>query len=131
MLQLQARGERALGLCWEIEDADGAVVAGKDAFTFLIHDLEHAERFWQGPELHQLQRQFFARLEQQLEQGQAPFSLAEKAAWPASFNYLISDMNGHPAFLEKYWQHHLAAGHWPSAPALISVLSPVETAAGT
>jgi hypothetical protein len=60
----------------------------------MVHDLEHAYRFFHDPELHAGQRRFFAVLQEVIDRG-----LIEKyrgdPMFLDQFHYLISDMNTH------------------------------------
>lgn len=71
-------------------------VLGKaNGLDFMVHDLEHAYKFFQDESLHQLQRNFFALLSRAEQEGILnPYP--EDSIFAAQIDYLISDMNTHP-----------------------------------
>jgi len=70
-------------------------------YEFLLHDLEHAHKFFGDPECHLGQVRFFLKIRQALNQGFFHKQLQD-AQFEREFHYLISDMNSHPVHLLKY-----------------------------
>jgi hypothetical protein len=113
MLQYQARGERVVTLSHH-SAVNGELVDGaRDAFEFLLHDLVHADLFFSSPENFLEQKSFFSSLLRLLEQGLFVEEQKDDVQFREDFNYLISDMNSHPAHLAamlkaSYIKHLLA-----------------------
>ena len=82
------------------------VLKKANAFQFMVHDLEHAAKFFQDESLHRLQRNFFERL-WQAEQAGLLNPYPDDAIFHEQIDYLISDMNTHPLhglrFLVAAW----------------------------
>lgn len=102
MLEYQATGKRVVTM--DLASAlRGELVDGKrDAFEFLLHDLIHADLFFKSPEAYADQKDFFARLHQQilnydlLNEGDPQFL--------GDLHYLMADMNSHRAHLQAHWE---------------------------
>ncbi len=99
MLLTQCRGERIVtwlsGPQWEGRPIDRH--AGP--FEFLLHDLEHAHKFFGDPISHSGQVAFFKKLSSSQHHFQ---KWLEDPLFVKDFNYLKSDMNSHPVHLLKY-----------------------------
>lgn len=94
VLQMQARGTRPVTILCEYPRLLRPVLSKANAYEFMMHDLEHAYKYFYDPELHRGQKAFFAAIDRMLRRGlwndyrhDLPF--AER------FDYLISDMNTH------------------------------------
>ena len=110
VLDLQARGLRSVTLICDAARARLPVLRKPDAFAFMIHDLEHAYKFFHAPRLHALQRGLFAVLQAARQRGVfAPY--ARDAEFRARFDYLISDMNTHPVHSLQYLRAILVEFH--------------------
>lgn len=97
MLIFQCRGERVVTL----NRADSGPI-GRHAgpFEFLLHDLEHAHKFF-GCGTFQGQVRFFNLLREALEAGH--FNVwRSQPRFRTDLEYLMSDMNSHPLHLLKY-----------------------------
>lgn len=102
MLQVQATGRRIVTSFFAEEDLR-KLHQGKEACEFLLHDLEHADKFFHQTQTHQLQTQFFSRLLTAYQDGAFSDRLLQDATFQAQFDYVMADMNSHPAHLEKYF----------------------------
>lgn len=101
MLQAQCEGFRYVTLLLEESAQQQQLGRFNSAFEFLLHDLEHADKFFFEPETHLAQRLFFQKLLSSFEAG----TFAH--LWPDhqfqhDFHYIMSDMNSHPLHLFKY-----------------------------
>lgn len=86
VLAAQARGRRCVSLLIESENQFVSGHEGRDAFSFVLHDLIHAWHFFSNPE--QLRKQIF------FAQWMNRFSTVVPALFNYdSFCYLVSDMN--------------------------------------
>ncbi len=99
MLRRQCGGERYVTYLDREEDLSKPVGRFAGSFEFLMHDLEHAHKFFGDQELFRGQVNFFNLLKSILPRLQVWTSdpLFEK-----DLNYLMSDMNSHPVHLFKY-----------------------------
>ena len=99
MLQRQCCGERYVTYLDREEDLEKPIGRFGGSFEFLMHDLEHAHKFFGDAELFRGQVNFFSLLKAILPSLQTWISdpLFEK-----DLNYLMSDMNSHPVHLFKY-----------------------------
>jgi hypothetical protein len=101
VLRLQADGRRPVTVVAEHSRALRPVLAKADGFAFLVHDLEHAYKFFHDPRLHAGQRRFFRKLLDAVEAGRfEPYRTDPVLA--GQFDYLISDMNTHPVHGFRY-----------------------------
>jgi hypothetical protein len=70
------------------------VLSKPNAFAFMVHDLEHAFKFFHDPAMHSQQRDFFQRLSTCIDEGQFDDYLNDPV-FADKFDYLRSDMNTH------------------------------------
>ena len=101
VLRLQARGTRPVTVVADHRRALQPLRAKPDAFAFLIHDLEHAHKFFHPPRLHEAQRRFFRLLLAASEAGLFDVYRGDPG-FADRFAYLISDMNTHPVHGFRY-----------------------------
>lgn len=110
VLRMQARGHRAVTVITQYPRLCQPVMNKPDAFTFFLHDLEHAYKFFHSPALHAGQRAFFAMLESAIDRGVfEPYS--DDAEFVSRFHYLMSDMNTHPEHSRQYLRAILVERH--------------------
>ncbi len=99
MLERQCRGERYVSYLKKPAELNTPVGRFSGAYEFLLHDLEHAHKFFGDAELFRGQVSFFNLLRG---------SLTELYRWSGDplfekdLNYLKSDMNSHPVHLFKF-----------------------------
>lgn len=101
VLRMQAAGTRPVTVLADYSRAVRPVLGKADGFAFLIHDLEHAYKFFHDPELHAAQRRFFRLLLAAVEAGWFEAYRADPV-FAGKFDYLISDMNTHPVHGLRY-----------------------------
>lgn len=95
VLLMQARGLRPVTLIDDYPRLTRPVLAKANAWAFMVHDLEHAYKFFHDPLLHAAQRRFFADVARVLAGGRFERPLGD-SEFATKFDYLISDMNTHP-----------------------------------
>lgn len=95
VLRMQARGLRPVTLISDYPRLTRPVLAKPSAWAFMVHDLEHAYKFFYEPLLHAAQRGFFEGVARLLAQGAFARPLSD-TQFAMKFDYLISDMNTHP-----------------------------------
>ncbi len=99
MLERQCEGKRFVTLLLDEKDQERRIGRFNGAFEFVMHDLEHANKFFGEPASHRGQVRFFNLLRQ---------ALPAFEPWQADplfvkdMDYLMSDMNSHPVHLFKY-----------------------------
>lgn len=100
MLAIQCEGKRYVSLLTKPEFQKRL---GRHAgpYEFLLHDLEHAHKFFGDLDCHLGQVKFFRKIRQALDQGFFHKQLRD-SQFEREFHYLISDMNSHPVHLLKY-----------------------------
>ncbi len=88
-----------------------APVLGKpNAFAFMVHDLEHAWKFFHDPGMHRQQREFFRALRKSFEAGRFDAYLRDPV-FSAKFDYLSSDMNTHTMHASQFLRAILVEFH--------------------
>jgi len=95
VLRMQANGMRPVTLLADYPRLLQPVLAKPSAWAFMVHDLEHAYKFFHDPLLHAAQRRFFEGVARALAQGTFARPLGD-AQFATKFDYLIGDMNAHP-----------------------------------
>lgn len=97
ILEIQTQGRRIISL-------PAQTVGKKTPFEFVIHDLEHADRFFFDPDLHRQQVDFFVWILERTQKNiYTPYF--SNPVFKEKFEYLISDMNSHPAHMHQYLNH--------------------------
>lgn len=99
MLDQQCAGKRFVSLMLAEEDQLRAHGRHADACDFLLHDLEHAHKFFGDPALHMGQVRFFRSLRDSLK---VLTRWNDDNLYVRDLDYLKSDMNSHPVHLVKY-----------------------------
>lgn len=94
MLRMQVQGSRAVTILSEYPRLLQPVLKKPSAFAFMVHDLEHAYKFFYDPDLHEGQKGFFSRVLNLIERGLFDDCMRDPV-FVEKFNYLISDMNTH------------------------------------
>lgn len=95
LLRLQAQGKRVITVFKKASEWQ-QIHHGKSAWEFTVHDLIHADHFFQDPDRRAGQIAFYQFVLEQWEHGMI-HSLRQHC--PEQFDYLISDMNSHPQHL--------------------------------
>lgn len=100
VLDLQIEGFRCVTLVQESAQLQSILEGDRDAFSFMIHDLIHADHFFQNKDLRQGQIRFYQKMKVIYSQGQIK-DLLQDEQFKKDFEYLISDMNAHPLHLKQ------------------------------
>jgi hypothetical protein len=101
VLRMQTVGERPVTVITDFPRMLQPVATKKNAYEFVLHDLEHAYKFFYDAHLHTVQRGVFGVLHHALRAGVFDRYLVERR-FRERFTYLISDMNTHPAHALHY-----------------------------
>ena len=94
VLRMQVQGSRAVTVLSEYPRLLQPVLNKANAFVFMVHDLEHAYKFFHDRDLYEGQRRFFAEVLTSIERGLFDSHMSD-SEFAEKFNYLISDMNTH------------------------------------
>ena len=94
VLRMQCRGTRPVTILPASPRMLQPVLHRPNAFAFMVHDLEHAYKFFHDPELHEGQRKFFSVILELIEEGNLQ-RYEEDPIFAEKLSYLISDMNTH------------------------------------
>lgn len=94
VLRLQAAGRRPVTVLSEYPRLLRPVLKKPNAWAFMVHDLEHAYKYFHDPLLYAGQKEFFGRLQKALVRGEFNRHLRDPV-FSEKFAYLISDMNTH------------------------------------
>jgi hypothetical protein len=95
LLKVQATGKRVVTVFSQQEEWS-KTYGDKNAFEFVLHDLVHAEHFFERKDWSEGQRQFYDFV---LRNWNHPLTSMTRKQCPEQFDYLISDMNSHPKHL--------------------------------
>lgn len=94
VLHMQVRGTRPVTILAEYPRLVRPVLNKANAYAFMVHDLEHAYKYFYDPELHRGQKTFFAAIDRAMRQGMLD-GYRRDPLFADKFAYLISDMNTH------------------------------------
>lgn len=97
LLKCQATGRRIVTVFTQDEEWD-QMHLGKSAWDFIVHDLIHADHFFENSELRAGQIEFYQFI---LDRWDQDMVTKARTYCPEQFDYLISDMNSHPAHMHK------------------------------
>jgi hypothetical protein len=101
MLEIQCEGKRFVTLLLGEEWQKCQIGRHDGACEFLLHDLEHAHKFFGEPHTYIGQVKFFRKIKAAHQKGYFADALTDPQ-FQSEFHYLISDMNSHPLHLLKY-----------------------------
>ena len=86
------------------------VLTKPNAFAFMVHDLEHAWKFYHDPGMFRQQRELFRLLLTAEAEGRFDAYLVDPV-FSTKFDYLISDMNTHPLHAAHFLRAILVEFH--------------------
>ena len=110
VLGMQVEGTRPVTLLSAWPRLLAPVLGKPNAFAFMIHDLEHAFKFFHDPDMHQAQRALFRLLSEALAAGRFDAYLPDPV-FAAKFDYLSSDMNTHTLHAAQFLRAILVEFH--------------------
>lgn len=104
VLTLQVEGRRLVSALFKAEEIDHLVHDGRDALSFLLHDLGHAQKFFGGGLEPDAQIGCYRLLKQALDAGKFDLLSRLDPGWEDRLHYLIADINSHPVhILGVFW----------------------------
>lgn len=110
VLAMQVEGTRPVTVISSWPRLNYPVLSKPDAFAFMVHDLEHAHKFYHCPDLHQQQLELFRLLSRAIGLGWFQEYFTDPLFMPR-FDYLISDMNTHTMHASQYLRAILMEVH--------------------
>jgi len=124
VLVMQVRGTRPVTILSHYPRLLLPVLNKANAYAFMVHDLEHAYKYFNDPNIHQRQKHFFTAIEQVLRRGILD-GYRRDALFADKLAYLISDMNTHVVHSLQFLrailiEHHLRSERKPPR-AVLSV----------
>ena len=102
MLEVQKEGKRYVSLLFPKYELSKEI-GERNIVSFFIHDMIHADHFFSNSEMYHGQVSFY----QELSQVHVKHGESLNSKWQDDWNYLISDMNGHPTYLRQVMNHLL------------------------
>ena len=110
VLAMQSQGQRPVTVISAFPRLRQPVLSKPHAFAFMLHDLEHAWKFFNDVGLSEMQQRFFQAIGNCVEAGHFA-QHTEDAVFSDKFEYLISDMNTHPEHSLQYLKAILIEYH--------------------
>lgn len=101
LLRMQVKNTRCITLTTNHDEIDRLVLSSRDPLSFVLHDLHHADHFFNQDESLKGQLGFYSLVNQIYDQPQLKKSLKEDTQFKAEFEYVVSDMNAYVIHLFK------------------------------
>ena len=110
VLHMQVRAMRPVTVLAEGPRLFQPVLNKPNAHAFMVHDLEHAYKFFSDPDIHEGQKRFFSQALSSIESGIFD-DYRKDSAFAGKFDYLISDMNTHEMHSRQFLKAILIEYH--------------------
>lgn len=110
VLGQQKQGRRCVTIVLEAHKARKYILGERDALSFTMHDLIHADHFYHNNSSYQGQLGFYGFLDHCLKQGHFEEHLKHEK-FTSEFEYLIADMNAYAIHLMKCFKSALIHYH--------------------
>ncbi len=101
LLKLQTKNSRCITLTVNHDEIDRLVLASRDPLSFVLHDLHHADHFFNQKETQKGQLGFYSLVERIYDQPLLKNTLKEDKQFKSEFDYVVSDMNAYVIHLFK------------------------------
>ncbi len=101
LLRMQVKNARCVTLTVKHNEIDQFVLSSRDPLSFVLHDLHHADQFFNQDESLKGQLGFYFLVDQIYDQPQLKKSLKEDLVFKSEFEYVVSDMNAYVIHLFK------------------------------
>lgn len=102
LLKIQTEGVRGVTVFEDEKFLSMMINPLRDPFEFILHDLEHADRFFLEPQNHRGQLGFFKTLYQFVNHPQLQKMYKEDSVFQHEFDYLMADMNSYSVHMLQY-----------------------------
>jgi len=110
VLLQQKQGRRCVSVLWKKEQASRFILGERDALSFTMHDLIHADHFYRDTHCYEGQLGFYGLLDHCLLQGHFE-ELMQNEKFKSEFEYVISDMNAYAIHLMKCFKSAMEFYH--------------------
>lgn len=101
LLKLQVQNKRCVTVITKAEEISKLVLEARDPLSFVLHDLDHADHFFNHESILKGQLGFYKRSCDIYEDELLQIALNENADFSKEFNYVVSDMNAYVIHLLK------------------------------
>ncbi len=101
LLKMQANGSRCITLIINPDEISKMVLSSRDPLSFVIHDLDHADHFFNNDETHKGQLGILRLIDSIYDRPEIKKSLRENHSFKNEFNYVASDMNAYAIHMFK------------------------------
>jgi hypothetical protein len=101
LLRMQVKNTRCITLTTNHDEIDRLVLSSRDPLSFVLHDLHHADHFFNQDESLKGQLGFYSLVNKIYDQPQLRKSLKEDIQFKSEFEYVVSDMNAYVIHLFK------------------------------
>ncbi len=102
LLRVQTEGSRGVTVFEDEKFLSQMINPLRDPFEFILHDLEHADRFFLEPENHKGQVGFFKILHRFWQHPDLQTMYAQDDVFQHEFDYLMADMNSYSVHMLQY-----------------------------
>ncbi len=101
LLKLQVQKARCLTITIQPEQLGELVLSARDPLSFVLHDLMHADHFFQHKEIIDGQLGFYEKINSIYEKDELKQAMKNNAQFRKEFEYVASDMNAYVIHLFK------------------------------
>lgn len=101
LLSMQVKNTRCITLTVKPNEIDKLVFSSRDPLSFVLHDLHHADHFFNQDESLKGQLGFYSLVEKIYDRPQLKKALKEDQQFKIEFDYVVSDMNAYVIHLFK------------------------------
>lgn len=101
LLRMQVKNTRCITLTVKHEEIDQLVLSSRDPLSFVLHDLHHADHFFNSEYSLKGQLGFYSLVDKVYDQPLLKKSLREDSQFKSEFDYVVSDMNAYVIHLFK------------------------------
>lgn len=101
LLRMQVHNTRCITLTTKPEDIDRLVLSARDPLSFVLHDLHHADHFFNQDDSLKGQLGFYSLVESIYDRPLLKKTLKEDKQFKLEFEYVVSDMNAYVIHLFK------------------------------
>ncbi|MBC7428973.1 MAG: hypothetical protein H7336_10200 [Bacteriovorax sp.] len=101
LLRMQVQNTRCITLTTDHNEIDKLVLSARDPLSFVLHDLHHADHFFNQDDSLKGQLGFYSLIESVYDQPLLKKNLREDKQFKTEFEYVVSDMNAYVIHLFK------------------------------
>lgn len=101
LLKLQVQKARCLTITVNPDQLGELVLSARDPLSFVLHDLMHADHFFQHREIIDGQLGFYEKVESIYEKNELKLAMKNNVQFKREFEYVASDMNAYVIHLFK------------------------------